>query len=129
TRPHSRGSPHPGSSTATAAVTEPLWGRLYAGQRSLPRHLGFVPTAVGRDEPGPTDEVRLTQARRPPQRLSQNPCGAGFMPASGGRLATSPSPPAPPAGTNPAPQPRFAPPRLIDRHSGCSTTAFPTPPD
>src|SRR5690606_34868513 len=37
----------------------PLWGRLYAGQHGWRRHRGGAPTALGRDEPGPTGSSPL----------------------------------------------------------------------
>src|SRR5690606_39439056 len=84
---------HEAGPTGTArlhrAVAEctrpPLWGRVYPGPRRQGRNLGAVPTAVGRHEAGPTGTARLHRAVA---ECTRPLCGAGFIPASGGRTAT-----------------------------------------
>src|SRR5690606_23526373 len=74
------------ASCAEAGCTRPpLWGRVYPGQRRQDRNLSAVATAVGRHEAGPTGTARLHRAVA---ACTRPLCGAGFIPASGGRTAT-----------------------------------------
>src|SRR5690606_27620504 len=45
--------------SAEFTTSGPLWGRPYAGQHGCPPHRRAAPTALGRDEPGPTGSSPL----------------------------------------------------------------------
>src|SRR5690606_27395391 len=69
----------------------PLWDRLYAGQRSEGLAPGGVPTAVGRDKPGPTTHTVHWHGRMAPSRplwprLYAGPRSEGLAP---GRVPTA----------------------------------------
>src|SRR5690606_16998629 len=95
--------PHTGIVRPSRCPWQPhfsLWGRLHAGRRSFGERRCFGPTAVCRDNPGPT---QVSCGPRDAPGGPTSPCGAGFTPAGGVSASDGVSGPPPSAGINPAP--------------------------